>query len=45
MTHEVDTFELRRLKPASEPGGQPCDSPLTSRPGEVRQVDAATLCE
>jgi 2-hydroxy-6-oxonona-2,4-dienedioate hydrolase len=45
MTHEVDTLELRRLKPAAEPGGQACDSEFTSQPGEVRQVDEATLCK
>jgi hypothetical protein len=43
MANEVDTFEPRRLKPAAEPGGQFCE--LASQLGEVRQVDAATLCQ
>jgi hypothetical protein len=45
MANDVDTFELRRLKPAADPGGQLFDSELASQPREVRQVDAATLCE
>jgi hypothetical protein len=45
MANEVDTFELSRLKPPAEPGGQLCDAEPASQPGEVRQIDAGTLCE